>query len=85
MRDIGELFGAEVVDVGTHHIIFQLTSWSRRVEAFIAALGPFGVVETARSGVVAMLRSTVAGTFNTQEAMDEDDASAPSLADLPPG
>jgi hypothetical protein len=41
VRDIGELFGAEVVDVGTRHIVFQLTSWSRRIEAFITALEPF--------------------------------------------
>ena len=35
VRDIGELFGAEVVDVGSRHIVFQLTSWSRRIDAFI--------------------------------------------------
>ena len=62
VRDIGTLFGAEVVDVGTHHITYMLTSWSKRIEAFITSLQPFGIIETARSGVVAMLRSNVAGT-----------------------
>ena len=35
VRDVGQLFGAEVVDVGSRHIIFQLTSWSRRIDAFV--------------------------------------------------
>jgi len=38
VRDIGDLFGAEVVDVGSSHVIFQLTSWSRRIDAFIRML-----------------------------------------------
>ena len=84
VRDIGQLFGAEVVDVGTHHITFQLTSWSKRVEAFITSLQPFGIIETARSGVVAVLRSNVAGTetdsIPTPVAAKEADATA-----LPPG
>ena len=79
-----ELFGAEVVDVGTHHITFQLTSWSKRVEAFITSLQPFGIIETARSGVVAVLRSNVAGTetdsIPTPVAAKEAAATA-----LPPG
>ena len=125
VRDVGTLFGAEVVDVGTHHITFQLTSWSklvwravpvgnkskglakeggsffvsllhsippppppspaclRRVEAFVASLQPFGIIETARSGVVAMLRSPVAGTESIP--MPHTTGSAADAAALPPG
>ena len=84
MRDLGQLFGAEVVDVGTRHIVLQLTSWSRRIDAFIRMLEPFGIIEVARSGVVAMLRSPVAGSL-------ADKLRAPTTAakmddsQLPPG
>jgi acetolactate synthase-1/3 small subunit len=81
VRDLGELFGAEVVDVGSRHIVFQLTSWSRRIDAFIKMLEPWGVIEVARSGVVAMLRSPVAGSLSLVERKKEE----VDLASLPPG
>lgn len=80
VRDLGQLFGAEVVDVGSRHIVFQLTSWSRRVDAFIRMLEPYGVIEVARSGIVAMLRSPVAGGKAERLEMPTMDASQ-----LPPG
>lgn len=81
VRDLGELFGAEVVDVGSRHITFQLTSWSRRVDAFVRMLEPWGVIEVARSGVVAMLRSPVSGLQTKQR----DAAGGADDANLPPG
>lgn len=87
VRDIGALFGAEVVDVGSRHITFQLTSWSRRIDAFIRMLEPWGIIEVARSGVVAMLRSPVSGTesdrIGTPKA--QSGMSAAEAAALPPG
>jgi acetolactate synthase small subunit len=82
VRDLGALFGAEVVDVGSRHITYQLTSWSRRVDAFIRMLEPWGIIEVARSGMVAMLRSPVSGTtpLKPGRAAAQVDASA-----LPPG
>jgi acetolactate synthase I/III small subunit len=83
VRDVGELFGAEVVDVGSSHVVFQLTSWSRRIDAFVRMLEPFGVIEVARSGVVAMMRSPVGGGMS--ERMPKEAASAPDASQLPPG
>jgi acetolactate synthase small subunit len=82
VRDLGALFGAEVVDVGSRHITYQLTSWSRRIDAFIRMLEPWGIIEVARSGMVAMLRSPVSGTaaIKAQIATASVDAAA-----LPPG
>ena len=82
VRDIGDLFGAEVVDVGSSHVVFQLTSWSRRIDAFIRMLEPFGVIEVARSGVVAMIRLPVAGGPTERLHMP---TAAPDASELPPG
>ena len=38
-----KLFGGEVVDVGSDHITVGLTSWPRRIDAFIQMLKPFGM------------------------------------------
>ena len=80
VRDLGALFGAEVVDVGSRHITFQLTSWSRRIDAFVRMCEPWGVIEVARSGVVAMLRSPVSGHQTRTREKGVIDVSA-----LPPG
>ncbi len=87
VRDIGALFGAEIVDVGSRHIVFQLTSWSRRIDAFIRMLEPWGIIEVARSGVVAMLRSPVAGskTELIRTPKEKTSSSTPYASQLPPG
>jgi acetolactate synthase small subunit len=84
VRDLGQLFGAEVVDVGSRHITFQLTSWSRRIDAFIRMLEPWGIIEVARSGVVAMLRSPVSGT-RSEQIRTPSAVAAPDASQLPPG
>ena len=81
VRDLGALFGAEVVDVGSRHITYQLTSWSRRIDAFIRMLEPWGIIEVARSGMVAMLRSPVTGTA----PIHKRSAAVVDAASLPPG
>jgi acetolactate synthase-1/3 small subunit len=85
VRDVGNLFGAEVVDVGSRHIVFQLTSWSRRIDAFIRMLEPFGVVEVARSGIVAMLRSPAAGFSADSSRSNASKEGTPDASQLPPG
>ncbi len=85
VRDIGQLFGAEVVDVGSRHIVFQLTSWSRRIDAFVRMMEPWGIIEVARSGVVAMLRSPVAGSLADQIRTPKDNGAAVDASQLPPG
>lgn len=85
VRDLGQLFGAEVVDVGSRHIIFQLSSWSRRIDAFIRMLEPWGIIEVARSGVVAMLRSPVAGSTVDPLRLPREATATPDASQLPPG
>jgi len=82
VRDLGTLFGAEVVDVGSRHITYQLTSWSRRIDAFIRMLEPWGIIEVARSGMVAMLRSPVSGAGSK---VPKQGSETPDASSLPPG
>jgi acetolactate synthase-1/3 small subunit len=45
-------FGGRIVDVSENSVIVELTGKSTRVEAFLSLLKPFGIIESARTGIV---------------------------------
>ncbi len=54
---VADVFKAQVMDVGFETMSVELTGTPDKVEDFAALLMPYGIVEIARSGVVAMERS----------------------------
>jgi len=55
---IADVFGAEVVDTGLEHFVFQLTNRSDKIDAFIALMEPLGLTDLSRTGVVAITRGS---------------------------
>lgn len=49
-------FGGRVVDAGARHVIVEVSGEFDRVERFLELLRPYGIVELARSGPVAMTK-----------------------------
>ena len=49
-------FGARLVDVSENSVIVEMSGKTNRVEAFLALLKPFGVIESARTGMPALKR-----------------------------
>lgn len=43
-------FGGRIVDVSEHSVIVELCGKTKRVEAFLSLLKPFGLLESARTG-----------------------------------
>eukprot|EP00924_Labyrinthula_sp_SR-Ha-C_P001071 snap_masked-scaffold_7-processed-gene-12.31-mRNA-1 protein AED:0.04 eAED:0.04 QI:0/-1/0/1/-1/1/1/0/276 len=74
-------FGGQVSDVGNDSMIVELSSWSRRVDAFIKMLQPFGVVEAARTGVIAMKKSPV---VSSSDSAGEAERKTVDISELPP-
>lgn len=56
IKDIQEAFRARVVDVARESLILELTGDSSKINSFIEALRPFGLLEVMRTGAVAMSR-----------------------------
>jgi len=79
--ETAKIFDAKVIDVGSETLVFEIVSWSKRVDAFIRMMSPFGIVEAVRSGTIAMNRSAVAGV-GTQE--EKNTGASIDLSDLPP-
>ncbi|KAJ7497112.1 small subunit of acetolactate synthase-domain-containing protein [Mycena latifolia] len=77
-------FGAKIVDVSEHSVIVELTAKTARVEAFLNLVKPFGILEAARTGLMAMPRTPIAAS--TEDA--EENAVESVTVDahlLPPG
>jgi acetolactate synthase-1/3 small subunit len=55
---VAEVFRARVVDVSPEALIFEITGSEDKIESLVDVLRPFGIVEMARTGVVAMARAT---------------------------
>jgi len=86
IRAITDQFGGRIVDISENSVIVELSGKSSRVEAFLGILRPFGLLESARTGLMVMPRTPVTTS-------PEDDDSKPVEASsvavdaslLPPG
>lgn len=50
------IFRGRVVDVRKDSMVVEITGDSPKIEAFIESIGPFGIIEIAKTGVTAMTR-----------------------------
>ncbi|PBK73705.1 acetolactate synthase [Armillaria solidipes] len=76
-------FGAKIVDVSTNSVIVELTAKTNRVEAFLKLIKPFGVLEAARTGLMAMPRTPIDNA--SEDEMAESTSHAVDASLLPPG
>ena len=53
---IAEIFRARSVDASHDSFVFEVTGTSEKIDAFIDLMRPLGLIEMARSGVVAIAR-----------------------------
>jgi acetolactate synthase-1/3 small subunit len=78
--EIGKMFGATVSDIGSESVILELVAWNARVDAFIRMMQPYGIIEAARSGTIAMSRSKVGGG----DSSIKEERTIVDLSSLPP-
>jgi acetolactate synthase I/III small subunit len=51
-----DVFRAHIVDVTNNSLIIEITGDEEKIEGFIDVMRPWGILEMARTGVVAMAR-----------------------------
>lgn len=54
--ELASLFRAKIVDVSRDRLIVELSGSEDKIEAFVDLVRPFGILELARTGVIAMAR-----------------------------
>ncbi len=53
---IVDVFRARIVDITNDSFIIEITGDEEKIEGFVEVLRPYGIIEMARTGVVAMAR-----------------------------
>ena len=53
-----EMFRARVVDISPKDIMVEISGQERKIEAFIELMRPYGILELARTGRIALVRGT---------------------------
>ncbi|KZT41532.1 acetolactate synthase [Sistotremastrum suecicum HHB10207 ss-3] len=80
---LAQQFSAKIVDVSENSVIVEMSGKTSRVDAFLSLVQPFGVLESARTGLMVMPRTPFAAKAGEEEAADESGPVDASL--LPPG
>jgi acetolactate synthase-1/3 small subunit len=57
VTQVCDLFRARVIDVAPEALICEITGTGDKIDGLLDVLSPFGIVETLRTGAVAMVRS----------------------------
>ena len=79
---ITEKFGGRIVDISDRNVIVELSAKPSRVSSFIQLLHPFGILEIARSGMMALPRTPLEA-FEQDEELEASDIV--DVSQLPPG
>jgi acetolactate synthase-1/3 small subunit len=56
-----EMFRARVVDVSPNDLMIEISGQEQKIEAFIDLMRPYGIVELARTGRIALVRGASSG------------------------
>ena len=51
-----EMFRGRVVDISPDSMMVEISGQERKIEAFIELMRPYGIVELARTGRIALVR-----------------------------
>ncbi len=54
--ELVEIFRGRIVDVAVDQVMIEISGQERKVEAFIEAVRPYGIIELVRTGRIALMR-----------------------------
>jgi len=76
-------FGGKVLDISNTSCIVEVSAKQSRIDSFLKLVGPFGILESARTGLMALPRSPLHGI--NEEAIAKEADEAVDASQLPPG
>ncbi|KAM7206236.1 Small subunit of acetolactate synthase domain containing protein [Rhypophila sp. PSN 637] len=77
-------FGGKVLDISTNSCIVEVSAKPSRIDSFLKLIAPFGILESARTGLMALPRSPLYGP-DEQDSHVKDAEEVVDVSQLPPG
>ncbi len=56
IREVAEIYGADIVDLSVDSMIVELTGAPSKIDAFLEVIGEYDIVEMCRTGITALER-----------------------------
>ncbi|RIB22857.1 Ilv6 regulatory subunit of acetolacetate synthase [Gigaspora rosea] len=81
--DLCKLFKAQIIDVANDNVVIELTTKPTKLDSFLKLLKPFGILESARSGMMALPRTPLLDS--KASAVEEEEETTVDATMLPPG
>jgi acetolactate synthase-1/3 small subunit len=81
---LAQQFGGRLVDVSENSAIVELAGKTQRVDAFLRLLSPYGILESARSGMMTLPRTPLRPT-DEEEGPEDPSGLGVDASMLPPG
>ncbi|KAJ5665774.1 uncharacterized protein N7477_008222 [Penicillium maclennaniae] len=75
-------FGGKILDISTNNCIVEVSAKPSRIDSFLKLIGPFGILESTRTGLMALPRSPLS---EPTEEIEKDAADVVDASTLPPG
>ncbi|KAL4873182.1 hypothetical protein BDV12DRAFT_182428 [Aspergillus spectabilis] len=75
-------FGGKVLDISTNNCIVEISAKPNRIDSFMKLISPFGILESTRTGLMALPRSPL---FEPNDEIEKDAADVVDASTLPPG
>ncbi|KAJ5304823.1 DUF1772-domain-containing protein [Penicillium atrosanguineum] len=75
-------FGGKILDISTNNCIVEVSAKPNRIDSFLKLIGPFGILESTRTGLMALPRSPLS---EPTEEIEKDAADVVDASTLPPG
>jgi len=72
LMQLAQVFEARVVDVATDSLVLEMTASPSRIDALLEVLRPYGVIEMARTGRIAMTRGTTSDPATAGTALERE-------------
>lgn len=84
---LANLFRAKIVDVASDQIMIEMAGSEEKLAAFLELLEPYGIIELARTGVIAMRRGNASAfrRIALAKAANLDEGTGMDASELPPG
>ncbi|KAF7166477.1 hypothetical protein CNMCM5623_000132 [Aspergillus felis] len=76
-------FGGKVLDISTNNCIVEVSAKPSRIDSFLKLVSPFGILESTRTGLMALPRSPLSS--EPSEELEKEAADVVDASTLPPG